>query len=51
MQNKSSERLKNNKLSEESTDDAMSFTTIQIFRMWPIGVDLNPTISYIERLS
>lgn len=38
-------RLKNNKLSEESTDDAMSFTTIQIFRMWPIGVDLNPTIS------
>lgn len=45
MQNYSSERLKNNKLSEESTDDAMSFTTIQIFRMWPIGVDLNPTIS------
>ena len=26
------------------SDDAMSFTTIQIFRMWPIGVDLTHSL-------
>lgn len=36
--------LGNYKLSEESTDDAMSFTTLQIFRVWSVGVDLNPTM-------